>query len=239
MTLKQNNLCVLKCGLSYCEDFGWFSKHEFKDTNEENTLYISGYKFWFVFIWLYWIWCLHFSRRSPTSLLVMKLMKLIVISYQSWEKSILGALLRMKTCMTTSWAGSDRTFTLFSAFRRWGRNFEIELWSFLPLFQDALLTGSADGPRMPWLLVSMGESFYIRISGLLCVCVCVCMYLYSVPSTGLSQKFCPGFEDFCKTLLFLIWQLIFFPRVWLSANDIFSLKPLGLIYSDSSVFSVF
>ena len=176
MTLKQNNLCVLKCGLSYCEDFGWFSKHEFKDTNEENTLYISGYKFWFVFIWLYWIWCLHFSRRSPTSLLVMKLMKLIVISYQSWEKSILGALLRMKTCMTTSWAGSDRTFTLFSAFRRWGRNFEIELWSFLPLFQDALLTGSADGPRMPWLLVSMGESFYIRISGLLCVCVYVFIF---------------------------------------------------------------
>ena len=30
-----------------------------------------------------------------------------------------------------------------------GRNSEIELWSFLPLFQDALLTGSADGPRMP------------------------------------------------------------------------------------------
>lgn len=93
--------------------------------------------------------CLHFSRRSPTSLLVMKLMKLIVISYQSWKKSIPGALLQMRTYMTTSWAGSDRTFTLYSAFHRWGRNFEIELWSFLPLFQDALLTGSADGPRMP------------------------------------------------------------------------------------------
>ena len=56
MTLKQKNLCVLKCGLSYCADFGWFSKHEFKDTNEENTLYILGCKFWFVFIFLYWIW---------------------------------------------------------------------------------------------------------------------------------------------------------------------------------------
>ena len=84
----------------------------------------------------------------------------------------------------------------------------------------------------------MGEIFLYQNFWFI-VCVCVCVYLYSVPSTGLSQKsLCPGFEDFCKTLLFLIWQLIFFPRVWLSANDIFSLYPLGLIYGDSSVFSV-